>query len=47
MTATGKALWDTRKLEATLMQKLSTKLRIAAINARTLAGRRMAVTETV
>ena len=47
MSAFRKTLWDTRKLEETLIRKSQAKLRLATINVVTLVGRSAEVTETV
>ena len=47
MTAPAKTLWETRKLEETLMRKSQAKLRLATNNVGTLIGKNAEVTETV
>ena len=47
MIAPGKTLWETMKLEETVIQKSQAKLRVATINVRTLVGRSAKVKKTV
>ena len=47
MTVLRKTLWETWKLEETLMRKSQAKLILASINVRILVGIRAEVMETV
>ena len=47
MTVPEKTLWETRKLEKTLMKKSQLKLTVESTNARTLVDRNVEVTKTV
>jgi len=47
MTAPGKLISETRKLEAHLIRKSHTKLRLATVNIGTMIGRSAEVTEMV